>query len=139
MARTASRQRFAAANYKPLIRCNGKLGPGATFNLGDILYEIHQVGGCARASVRLLCSSGGGNLDLFFVGPDVDCDVVIAKAPAYAAISGTLYATGNPTTVAVVAATEAQILAECYGEGYIIVKFTANVGGAIQYCDVSRL
>jgi hypothetical protein len=147
-------QRFPGTNFKPLIRCKGLLGPGVTFSgAATPLYEIHAVAGAARVSARIYCPTGGGNIALLFMGPDVDVDRVIANAPAYAAITtyvdqgfkgagataSTIYATGNPTAVAVVAAVESQIISDCYGESFVIVQFTPNVGGSIGYSDVSRV
>lgn len=145
-------QRFPGTNPKPLIRCKGQLKPGTTFTGAQSpLYEIHAVAGCARASVRMLCPTGGGNLDLFFLGPDVDVDRVIANAPAYAAItsyvdpsfagatSSTIYATGGPIAVLVAQGVEAQIVVDCYGESFLVVQFTPSVGGTIGFCDVSRV
>lgn len=133
-------QRYPPSSYKPLIRCKGQLAAGVVTSNGGILYEIHQVGGCARFKARIKTSGNGGTIDAFFVGPDVDIDVVVKNAPAFGSIVGTIYSTGGPAQVAVVAGTESQIFADCYGEGYVILKFTGTVGaGAITYCDVGRV
>lgn len=134
-------QQFADPRYKPLIRLKNQLRVGAAFNPGDILYEFVNVGGAARVQARMKTVSGGGNLELIFVAPDLDFAQLAAKAVPWGSISqyGTAYVTGNPTPVAIVAATESQIVASCYGEGYAAIKFTANVAGTIAYVDVGRV
>lgn len=133
--------RFPAPNFKPLLRCTGLLKVGKTFQIADVLYNVHAVAGCARVITRLKTVTGGGNLELLFCGPDFDGDRVAALAPAYSTIAtyGTVYTTGNPTVVAVVAGTEQAIVSEVYGEGLCIIKFTANVAGSIAYCDIGRI
>lgn len=133
-------QRTATANYKPLIRCKGQLAPGTVTSNGGILYEIHQIGNCLRYRARIKTAGNGGTLDAFFIGPDVDIDQLIKNLTAFGSIPGTIYATGGPAQVPVTAGTEAQIFADCYGEGYILLKFTGTVGpGTIAFCDVARL
>lgn len=131
--------RFPSANFKPSIRCKGTLKAGTTFQIGDVLYEIHAIAGNARAAARILCSSGGGNLDLLFCQPLIDAEKISHNALPFSQIASDVYATGQPTTVAVVAAVESLIQATCYGESWVCVKFTANVAGTIGFCDLARL
>lgn len=137
--------RISPPNYKPQIRCQGKgtnwgLGAGAVTSNGGIRYEVHAVGGCARFKARIKVSGNGGQLDAIFVGPDVDLEVLMKNDVAFASIVGTLYASGNPASVAVAAGTEAQIFADCYGEGFVLLKYTGATGaGAITYCDIGRV
>lgn len=131
--------RFPAPNFKPLVRCAAALAPGATYDNTDILYEVHAVAGCARVVARILTDTADGTIELLFAGPDLDLDKLAASAIAFASIPGTIYTTGNPAGVAVVAGTESRIAADCYGEGYVIVKFTGGGTGTITYCDIGRI
>lgn len=101
-----------------------------------VLWEVIPIRGAARVKVRFKATNTG-TLDLFFLGPGFDQDQ--ASATAYASLLGTIYTTGNPTQVAIVANTEAQIFSDCYGEGFAIVKFTGTATGAITYADVSQV
>jgi hypothetical protein len=112
------------------------LGVGVATSNGGINYEIIPVFGAARVRVRIKVSGNGGAIDLVGVGPDFDPE----QRPAFGALTGTLYATGNPAQVPVIVATEATITMDLYGEGYVIVKYTGAVGaGAITYCDVEQV
>lgn len=123
---------------RPSRRLTGNLAAGTATSNGGILWECVPVRGSARVKVRIKTSANGGTLDLIFVGPDFHSDQ--AAATAFASLNGTLYTTGNPAQVAVTAGTEAQISADCYGESYVVVKFTGTVGvGAITYCDISQV
>lgn len=122
---------------RPSRRLTGQLAAGAATSNGGVLWEAIAVRGSARVRARILTATNGGTIDLVFVGPNFDPGTPTA---AYASIVGTKYTTGNPTQVAVTAGTEATIVADCYGEGYLLVVFTGSVGaGVITFCDVSQL
>lgn len=137
-------QRLGDPHWKPLIRCksgktNGTLAAGTSFANTNVRYEIHNVSGCSSVSARIKTATAGGTLDLFFVGPDVDIDSIIANDTAYASIGGTIYTTGNATQGTVTAGTECLVTATCHGEDFVIVKFTGGGSGTITYCDVARV
>lgn len=120
------------------------LAPGTATSNGGVLYDIIPVRGAARVRVRIKTATNGGTLDLVFLGPQFDTAQSRATgavaATAYGSLVGTQYTTGNPTQVAVAAGTEAKIDADCYGESYVLVKFTGTVGaGTITYCDTSQV
>lgn len=121
---------------RPQRRLTGALATGAATSNGGILYEVVPVRGSARFRCRIKTAGNGGTLDLVFVGPDFDT----AQTVAYGSLAGTLYTTGNPAQVAVTAGTEATITTDCYGEGFLLVKFTGSGGaGTITFCDVSQV
>jgi hypothetical protein len=128
-------QRQPAARSRPHRRLKGALAAGAAFVLNGILYEVIPVFGSARFKARIKTAAAGGTLDLVFVGPDFDP----AQVVAFASLAGTQYSTGNPTQVAVTAGTATEISTDCYGEGYLIVKFTGGGTGTISYCDTSQV
>lgn len=120
--------------YRSLGLAVGK----ATAN-GTVQYEIVPVFGAATVSVRIKTATNGGTIDLFGVGPDFNPEQGIVDNLAFGSLVGTIYATGNPTQVAVAAATEVIITYTCKGESYLIIKFTGTVGaGTITYCDVCQ-
>lgn len=124
---------------RPARRMTGALAAGTATSNGGVLYEVIPLRGSARVRVRIKTATNGGTLDLLFVGPDFNQQQGV-DAVAFASLTGTVYTTGNPTQVAVTAATEATIVSDCYGEGYAIVKFTGTVGaGTVTYCDYSQV
>jgi hypothetical protein len=128
--------RIPEARPRPWRRCTGNLKPATAFLNTGILWELVDVHGASSVTVRIKATNTGA-IDLFAVGPDFDVDQL--PATAYASLVGTIYATGNPTQVAVVANTEAQITFTLKGEGRIIIKFTGGATGAVTFCDVAML
>lgn len=124
---------------RPLRRLTGQLAAGSATSNGGIQYECIPVAGALRMRVTILTATNGGTLDVIRMGPDFSPDQLSPTPPAYAAIVGTKYTTGNGTA-AVTAGTEAKIDLDLYGESYVLVKFTGSVGaGTISYCDVGQL
>lgn len=132
-------QRFPAANYKPNRRCKGLLRVGAPFTNTAILYEILPIAGASAWRARIKTATAGGTLDAFYIGPDVEIEAAIANATAYASIGGTIYTSGNPSQVAVTAATETKIEDSPKGEGYVLLKFTGGGTGTISFVDLVTL
>jgi hypothetical protein len=122
---------------RPARRLTGQLAAGAATANTAIIYEVIPVRGAARVKVRLKVTNTG-TLDLLFVGPDFNQQQAV-DGVAFGSLTGTVYTTGNPAQVAIVANTENSISSDCYGESYAIVKFTGSATGAISYCDVSQV
>lgn len=115
----------------------GGLAVAAAFVNTNVLYEVIPVRGAAKVRVRFKATNTGA-LDLIFVGPDFNQQQAV-DGVAFASLTGTSYTTGNPTQVAIVANTEAKIDSDCYGEGYVIIKFSATATGAVTFCDASQI
>lgn len=125
--------------HRPARRLTGNLAAGTATSNGGVLYEVVPTHGAIRLRARIKTATNGGTIDLFAVGPDFNPDQAIAGV-VYGSLVGTIYTTGNPTQVNVTAGTEAKIDYDCYGEAYVIVKFTGTVGaGTVTYCDVCEL
>jgi hypothetical protein len=123
---------------RPIYRCTKNLAAAAVTANGGVLWEVVPVRGALRVRVRIKVSGNGGTIDLVFVGPNFDTEQ--SASTAYASLTGTLYTSGNPTQVAVTAGTETKIDVDCYGENFLLIKYTGAVGaGAITYCDVCQL
>lgn len=136
-------QRIPDPGWKPLKRLksdksNGTLKAGTAFVNTNVRYEIVNVAGMSKITVRAKATAAG-TLDIFFIGPDVDIDAVIQNDTAYASIAGTIYTTGNATQGTLVANTEQVVTVACSGEDYVIIKFTGTATGAITYVDVAML
>lgn len=128
--------RSPEAKVHPLRRLQHNLAVAAAYVNTTILYEIVPVLGAQKVTARFK-GTAAGTLDMVFVGPDFP--PYPDPATAFASLKGTLYATGNPTQVAITANTEALITGTCNGEGFVIIKFTGTATGAVTYCDVATL
>lgn len=115
---------------------NTNFTPGKTFANNGVLWAVIPVFGAATLTVRLKAATAGGTLDVFALGPDFD--ITQPQSTAYASLEGTIYTTGNPTQVAIVAGTENIITLNTLGEGFAIIKFTGGGSGTITYCDVMQ-
>lgn len=136
-------QRIPTPSWKPTKRfqsgnTNGTLKAGTTFANTDVRYEIVNVAGMSKITVRAKATAAA-KVDIFFLGPDVDIDAVIKNDTAYASIAGTIYTSGGATQGTLVANTENLVTVACSGEDYAIVKLTGNASGAITFMDVSML
>lgn len=127
--------RVPQAKIRPLRRLLGALAPTTAFANTNVRYEIVPVLGAASLTARIKTGTAGGTIDIVFVGPDFAAD----QTAAFASLVGTLYTSGNPTQVAVVAGTEVLITATCHGECFAIIKFTGTGTGTITFVDVGMV
>lgn len=127
------------AKIRPLRRLGGQLAPTTAFANTNVKYAIVPVLGAASLTARIKTATAGGTIDIVFVGPDFPSDQNDVGTLAFASLVGTLYTSGNPTQVAVVAGTEVLITATCHGECFAIIKFTGTGTGTITFVDVGMV
>lgn len=122
-------------NSAGAARTNG-LGVGVVTANTQVNYEVVPLFGMSTVSVRLKVTNTG-TLDFFAVGPDFNPVQGTQDNTVFASLVGTIYTTGAPAQVPILANTEAIITFTGKGEGFGIVKFTGTAAGVITYCDVS--
>lgn len=118
----------ASRNY----RCQQGLGAGAVVGTGATVREMIPVSQLLRARVRFKLSAGDGTLAFKFVKPDAN--------GRYNDDGTSVYASGNPTDLAVPDTTEVNRDIDLYGEAFLLLEYTDTTGGStIEFCDVSTL
>lgn len=137
-------QRIPTPAWKPHKRLrsdnttNGTLKAATPFVNNDVRYEIVNVAGMSKITVRAKATAAA-KVDIFFLGPDVDIEATIKNDVAYASIVGTIYSTGAGTQMTLVANTENLVTVAMSGEDFAIIKLTGNATGAVTFVDVSML
>ena len=117
----------------------GAFAPGATIAQDSTIREAIAFASAQNGRIRFK-SSVAGVLSAKWLRPSLD--------PAFSAqfdedVDGTagVCVTGNPIDVAVSADTEALMVVDCAGEGWLLLEFTEpDVGaGTVTYCNVAQL
>lgn len=116
---------FGARDHRTV---GGTLADGVALATGVAVSALIPLAGSSRFRIRIKASAAG-TLSSAFVRPGTT---------GFDAAS--LYTTGNPTDVAVVANTETKLeISEHYGEALLLLTYTPSGNGTLTFCDVCEL